>query len=543
MAHLRRLLARSRLVLAVTAAFALSGAAPIARAQSVPTGFSVSLEIGEPFTGAPVAFTRLPDGRVLLVERSVGIVRLAAVGSSTSTVIHTVPNVEGIHPERGLLGIAVDPDWPSRPYVYVIYNHTSGFEFITMLTASGQLTNPASTAITLGSPFHLLTDISDVNGIHNGGGLHFGPDGMLYASIGEDGLACQAQNLSSPLGSILRLDVSSMPGPGMGPPPKSQITPPDNPFPGPDDWARLRFAWGLRNPFRFTIDPTNGALSIGDVGSSFFEEINRIEIPNGAGANFGWPRIEGTMPIFCCEDCIPGSAFTNPVHVFPHLPGVTSIIGGPVVRTNPGNPRSFPPEYEGDLFYCEFFSGVIRRLEPGAGGTWSIAPPVAGQPEPSNWGTGMLGITDMQMSSDGALELLAFGVEGTPRGLYRIERIPAIGAPEVSSGSEADLRSPAILARPNPAAAGVDVVLTIPRDARRRETWNDARVTIEDVRGRRVRELRAAAGAAGGGESGDTQVVWNQRDDAGVSVAPGIYFVRAWGAGSSVVPGRVTILR
>ncbi len=497
----------------------------------VPSGFSFELEIGEPYTGHPLGFARLPDGRVVIVERQTGVVRIAAVGASSSVEIHVVDDVEGVHPERGLLGIAVDPNWPARPYVYFVYNHTSGFMFVTMYTASGELTNPASTAITLGSPFHLLNDIPDVNEIHNGGSIRFGPDGMLYLSFGEDAQACQAQNLSSPLGSILRLDVSSMPGGGMGPPPKSEITPPDNPFPGPDDWARLRYAWGLRNPYRFTIDSDNGDLMIGDVGSSFVEEVNRIEFPMDAGANFAWPQYEGSHELFCCEQCDADKGFTDPVHVFEHLPGVTSIIGGPTVRANAAAATSFPASYEGSYFYFEFFTGLMRRLVPGAGSTWVLAPPVAGQPDSSNWGLGIFGVTDAQMAPDGAIDLLTFGHAGLPRGFYRITYSPMLGAP---LSEEAGGGVNAILARPNPAPRGATVVLTISGRSSTREEHGTVRITIDDVRGRRVRTLWTSAG---------TGAAWDQRDDAGRAVAAGVYFARLANAGGDPVTGRITILR
>jgi hypothetical protein len=273
---------------------------------------------------------------------------------------------------------------------------------------------------------------------------------------------------------------------------------------------------------------------IGDVGSNFYEEIDRIELPGGPGSNFGWPKLEGTLPIFCCPQCELASTPTDPVHTFAHLPGVTSIIAGPTVRRNPSVPASFPAEYEGDFFYFEFFSGVMRRLVPGGGGTWSIATPVLGQPDPENWGTGFFGVSDALMAPDGTIECVAFGIDGLSRGLYRILRYPGTGVPELG---DAAAPGATIVAQPNPAGTGASVVLTL-AGARGDRAWSGARLHIEDVRGRRVRELRA-----GSGSDDEARAVWDQRDDSGAPVAPGVYFVRAVREDGAAITGRVTILR
>ncbi|HET9887819.1 MAG TPA: PQQ-dependent sugar dehydrogenase [bacterium] len=511
------------LLLAAIFAFAFGGSASTA-APLVPSGFTTQALVGEPFTGEPVGFAFLPDGRILLIERPTGVVRLALPGSSTSTAIATIPGVEAVHPERGLLAIAVDPDWPARPYLYFYYNHSSEKIFLTMYTASGDLANNQSLQLSLATPFHLLTDIPDVNGIHNGGSLRFGPDGMLYVSVGDDGQSCPAQDLSSLLGSILRLDISAMPGVGGGPPSKSAITPPDNPFSGPNDNARLHFAWGLRNPFRFTIDSLSGDLTIGDVGSSFWEEINHLDLPGEAGANFGWPQMEGNQEIFCCGDCGDGNTFTAPVAVMQHPVGIIAIIGGPVIRGNLQSATSFPPSYEGNIFFFELYSGVLRRLVEVGGGTWQPAAPVAGQPDSLNWGTGHFGACDAQMGSDGALYYVSLGLSGVARGLYRIAGQGATGSPN-------DAKAGAMIctASPNPMRAAQGVMFTLnpaPREP--------VRIAIQNVAGRIVRTL-SGRGAA--------QAHWDARDESGRWVAPGIYLWSITVQGELSASGKITILR
>src|SRR2546426_328002 len=113
-------------------------------------------------------------------------------------------------PEQGLLGVAVDPEWPTRPYVYFEATQATSIARVTMYTASGDLTDPSSANLQLGNPFVLLGDIPDLQGFHQGGTLRFGVDRRLYVSLGDDGSPCEAQDLTVLTGKILRLDVSSM---------------------------------------------------------------------------------------------------------------------------------------------------------------------------------------------------------------------------------------------------------------------------------------------------------------------------------------------
>jgi hypothetical protein len=184
---------------------------------------------------------------------------------------------------------------------------------------------------------------------HYGGTLAFGPDGRLYIGTGDGGGAGDApgnaQNLSSRLGKLLRIDPRQN-----GPDPYS--VPVDNPFAGPATGDDLIWAYGLRNPFRFSFDRATGALTIGDVGQGAAEEIDFAPGPAaGRGLNFGWNTCEGTLTYPGGQACTFG---TLPVLNRPHPVGLTALTGGVVVR-DPGL-----PELAGRYLYADFYETPIR---------------------------------------------------------------------------------------------------------------------------------------------------------------------------------------
>jgi cysteine-rich repeat protein len=273
-----------------------------------------------------------------------------------------------------------------------------------MFALAGDLSDGSSPNLQLvaASRYDALTDIPDGAANHNGGTLRFGPDGALYASLGEDADRCAAQNPSSLKGAILRLSVANLPGTGAGPPAKSTLVPAGNPFSGPDDNARLVFAYGLRNPFRFQIDPLSGALFIGDVGEAEFEEANRAV----GGENFGWPFREGPeirTPGACSEPGGPGaSSYAAPIAIYDRSGFLAAIIGaGPYRPVDPPFDASFPPEYDGSYFFADYYQGFLRRVEE-SGGAW-VAAPAPGQPNPTDWASAIEAPGDFQTGPDGAL--------------------------------------------------------------------------------------------------------------------------------------------
>jgi len=497
-------------------------ASPVA-AQNLPTGFVFQQVVGEPFGSNPVAFAFLPDGRSVLLEKDTGVVRLSAVGSGTSTAIATIPNVVA-GAERGLLGVAVDPSWPARPYLYFHACKTGDVIHIVMYTATGDLSAPSSVAMTLGSPFVLVDDIPDRFANHNGGTLRFGTDGHLYVSIGDDSRGCDAQDTGILSGKILRLDVSHMPGAGTGPPPRADITPAGNPFPGPDPDARLVWALGLRNPFRFTIDPQTNDLYVGDVGLETWEEMDAIPAAGG-GTNYGWPEFEGPLqdpdPNFA--DCSTGP-FATPLYYYPNPAGgqVAAVSGGPRYRPNPFSPLSFPSVYNGDLFFCEFYARWMRRLTF-TGSGWSLAAPVPGQPSAENWAQNIGSVSDLQAGPDGALYLLVMFNSGPARGLHRIvNTLPSdadVGGPELAGARFV----------PNPGRVARGVTLHFA------PTWaTPIELRVYDVGGRLVRVLET-------GPRPNGSLFWDGRRRDGTAVGAGLYVYRLVTPSGASAEGRVLL--
>ena len=524
---------RTRLAFASIGILVLSpGGLRAGTPEILPTGFRMETLVVDPFVGQPVGFDFLPDGRFVIVERPTGIVRIAVPGNATSDSVFTVPDVQANHAERGLLGVAVDPDWPSRPYLYFHYTHVDSVCHIAMATCSGALTDSTSTAVTLSNLYLLLDDLPDLVFIHNAGTVRFGPDGMLYVSVGDDSQSCFSADLTSPLGKLLRLDVSGMPGAGSGPPPKTDLDPGDNPFPGPDETERLVLAWGLRNPFRFTIDQPTGDVFIGSVGQNHFEEVNLIPGPTYPGLNFGWPLFDGTEPIFCCQHCDPMVPITDAIHLLPHPAGSISIIGGPVMRHVSGSDVGFPSSYDGDYFYFELFGGDLVRLTNN-GGTWDVAPSAPGQADPARWGQGFYGACDARLGPDGALYFVSLGFCcGLDRGLYRIvcdgcEVVNEV--PELSGIAE---REAALRVLPNPMGPGEETRIEL-TPARARAGG----IRIVDVAGRAVRDLELGPGA-----DGASSVTWDGRDARGRPVPAGVYWVRALSA-DRIGSAKITVIR
>ncbi len=405
--------------------------APTTSTASTPLGFVDQPQV----TGLerPVGFTFLPDGRILIVEQLSGAIRAAENGVvSTLTVVPDL--VAG--GEQGLLGIAVDPRWPAAPYIYVHFTR-AGFPSTICVTryALGDDFERGGGGLSIdpASRFDVLNDIPNDDPIHNGGTLRFGPDRMLYVSIGDDAIACRSQDTTSLNGKILRLDVRNLPdGPG-GPADKALLAPADNPFAShPDPNARLVWAMGLRNPFRFNIHPTTGEVFVADVGQDEWEELDIASTP---GLNYGWPWREGPWSLGMCGENA-DSGFVEPTQAFDHGE-MSAIISGSVYTRNGGR-HQFPPEYDGDFFFSDYGSGNLLRLENTAG-VWSIAPPVIGQPSSRVWADGLITASDYSIGPDGALWYASNRFEGS---LNRIAYVFGIDEEEPPPGPDVGPEDP-----------------------------------------------------------------------------------------------------
>ena len=239
-----------------------------AGASRLPAGFSKN-ESWVTGLSQPATFAQAPDGRIFVCEKG-GRLRVIKNGALLPTPFHqfTVDNAG----ERGLIGVAFHPDFASNGYVYAHYTATTPTKHnrISRLVANGDVSTGAETAI---------VDLPTLSNalIHNGGAIHFGPDGKLYAAVGDNGVGTNAQNLALVFGKMLRFNDDG-------------TIPTDNPFYGSQTGlARAVWAYGLRNPFTFAFQPGTGRMHINDVGQATWEEINR----GTAGANYGWPGSEG----------------------------------------------------------------------------------------------------------------------------------------------------------------------------------------------------------------------------------------------------------
>ena len=230
----------SRIVTSI--GFGLLIVASPTRAQvSLPASF-----VDEPMlTGLdqPNSFAFLPDGRVLFTELTSGKIRMMVNGqlalSDPCAVVDSL-TIDAAN-ERGLQGIAVDPRWPTFPYVYVVYTHIGSRIVLARYTASGDLGDPLGTHLWLGSKRTLIHDIVDTQA-HNGLGVRFALDGTLLLSTGDDGSRCDAQVPGSLRGALLRMDVTRVPPAPGGPPPRALLIPSGNPSVGPDSNACLEYA-------------------------------------------------------------------------------------------------------------------------------------------------------------------------------------------------------------------------------------------------------------------------------------------------------------
>jgi len=247
--------------------------------------------------------------------------------------------------EEGLLGLAFDPDFAQNGYLYVHYSAANPRRsVIARFTWNAQqdLITPASEK--------LILEVNQPFSNHNAGMLAFGPDGYLYIAFGDGGSGGDpqnnAQNPANLLGSLLRVDVSPQN------PADAYDIPPDNPFVGQSGFRPETWAYGLRNPFRFSFDRQTGELWLGDVGQGEREEVNLVR----GGENFGWRVYEGNLPYDDSQNTLPDSAFTPPVIDYDHGQGV-SVIGGYVYRgsSNPG--------LVGRYLYTDFLSGPVWALE------------------------------------------------------------------------------------------------------------------------------------------------------------------------------------
>jgi uncharacterized repeat protein (TIGR02543 family) len=378
----------------------LAGVAETGRAV-VPAGFSDTLIVDN--VGGPTALAFTPDGRLLITTQG-GSLRIWN-GSLLATPALTFPTTSiCTNSERGLLGVEVDPDFATNRRIYLFYtfkkpdsscvNRVSRFTFYAAAGQQNQV-DPASELV-------LVDNMLSTAGNHNGGDVRFGRDGYLYISLGDGGCdyannsGCAGANDASRdqhvlTGKLLRIT-------------RDGGIPPTNPFQGAGtarcnvtgmttagNKCQETFAWGLRNPFRFAMDPNNAGTRffINDVGQGAWEEVDLGQ----AGADYGWNCREGAHTNSTSGPCNPTPpSMIEPIYEYSHGTGCGSITGGAFV------PNGLWPGYDGAYLFSDYVCGKIFKMTQ-SGATWSAV----------DFATGL--------GSSSAVHLL-FGPWGNSQALY-----------------------------------------------------------------------------------------------------------------------------
>ena len=282
-------------------------------------------------------------GNQMFIIEQIGKIKIAEDGTLlTGTYLDISDLVSGGN-EQGLLGLAFDPDFENNKTLYVDYTNNEGNTVIASFIADNDNLfvdpNTQNVLLTIEQPFSN----------HNGGQIAFGPDGFLYIGMGDGGAAGdpgdRAQNPMEFLGKMLRIDVTA----------DGYTIPPSNPFADDDFTLDEIWAFGLRNPWRFSFDQLTGDLWIGDVGQNKYEEIDFQPANSTGGENYGWRCYEGFNE-FNTQDCGESSTYDFPVFEYEHGDGSCSVTGGYVYRGTDSD------LLYGIYLYIDYCSGILRGL-------------------------------------------------------------------------------------------------------------------------------------------------------------------------------------
>ena len=367
---------------------------------TLPSGFSQELVASG--VSVPTAFTFLPDGRILIAQKS-GLVRIVKNGTLLTAPFIDLRSRVHNWSDHGLLGVAPDPNFATNGYVYLYYalegdpaapDTASGAKTtrVTRVTASGDTASPLSEVVVLGG---IPGDVGE----HTGGNVKFASDGTMFLSTGDaalastvDDRALRAQDVDSLAGKLLHITTT---GQGIS----------TNPFWNGDPNANRSKVWayGLRNAFRFSLRPGTGVPYVGDVGWKAWEEVNVA----AKGANLGWPCYEGNArqsgyePKPTCQTLYGRgtSAVRFPLYLYAHPAGAASGRGGSVTAGTFYTGSAYPALYQGMYFFGDYVFGWIRYL-----GVDSTDKLVSG---PSDFATAADGPVQIEMGSDGLLYYLS----------------------------------------------------------------------------------------------------------------------------------------
>lgn len=311
--------------------------------QSFATGFSSPVEITHPVN----------DSRLFVVEQN-GLIKIVSpTGSVNVTPFINLNTILSTGGERGLLGLAFHPNYATNGLFFVNYTNTSGNTVIARYSVSSN----ADVANTTGT---ILMTISQPYSNHNGGNIRFGPDGYLYIGMGDGGSGGDPQGYSQNLtvsatnpsrvflGKMLRIDVNATVAPFYS-------IPPTNPFATQPGKGEI-WAYGLRNPWKFSFNRLNGDLWIADVGQSNIEEIDKITSPlSNSGLNFGWRCYEGNVA-YNTSGCAAANTMVAPFAQYTHAGGACSVTGGYVYTGT-----QFP-NFQNNYFFADYCDDKIRMV-------------------------------------------------------------------------------------------------------------------------------------------------------------------------------------
>lgn len=403
----------------------------VANVYALPEGFTENEVLGGLYQ--PTSFKFAPNGPQVFVTEKRGLVKV--FDSVNSTNGRTIYNIEGqvyTKYDNGLSSVAIHPDFPSTPYIYIAYSRSpSGSEFpgnngarLDRLRVNDQLTSVTEVVTLLDN-----WCVSSAN--HATGDLHFGPEGALYMSAGSfassgqfnsdcgepdrQGGSLKSQDYATPgdhlwfNGTMIRVD------------PITGNAWPGNALSGGDSSDDPLIAYGLRNPFRFVIHPDNGQVFIADVGWEHAEEINVIENANALPNNYGWPCYEGvnrqptyeSINLSVCNDLYQANNDTKPFYQYGLNPaGAGLSITGITINGD----NTFPAQYNGALFYADYVKRYVDVMYAGSNGL-----PDPSTKENFDWGRPII---QLSMGPDGNLYYIEFNVgEGGDQERYAVWQV------------------------------------------------------------------------------------------------------------------------